>query len=231
MTSRISSSIAALGMVAAPAVMKFAARPTSELSTRDASRDAGRGRADADAETDPSQQRCGVERWSIKVGDDGEARDVDLHQAHETTIDALRGLPRTEDSDTDVRILPTEESVFVVRNVKLAQYKREADSDYHLVLRDAHGNTMIAEIPEPGCLSQQSPWRSQVRAVRAAFDDQHEASGRMKSASDVVSLVGVAFFDVLHGQAGVAPNGIELHPVLEICFGRDCRLDLAPRAP
>jgi hypothetical protein len=25
---------------------------------------------------------------------------------------------------------------------------------------------------------------------------------------------GVAFFDFLHGQTGVAPNGIELHPVL-----------------
>jgi hypothetical protein len=25
---------------------------------------------------------------------------------------------------------------------------------------------------------------------------------------------GVAFFDFLHGQTGVVPNGIELHPVL-----------------
>jgi hypothetical protein len=27
-------------------------------------------------------------------------------------------------------------------------------------------------------------------------------------------VVGVAFFDYKHGQTGVAPNGIELHPVL-----------------
>ncbi len=27
-------------------------------------------------------------------------------------------------------------------------------------------------------------------------------------------VVGVAFFDFLHGQSGVAPNGIELHPIL-----------------
>lgn len=27
-------------------------------------------------------------------------------------------------------------------------------------------------------------------------------------------VVGVAFFDYLHGQKGVARNGIELHPVL-----------------
>ena len=28
-------------------------------------------------------------------------------------------------------------------------------------------------------------------------------------------VVGVAFFDYQHGQTGVAPNAIELHPVLD----------------
>jgi hypothetical protein len=28
------------------------------------------------------------------------------------------------------------------------------------------------------------------------------------------TITGVGFFDLLHGQTGVAPNGIELHPVL-----------------
>jgi hypothetical protein len=27
-------------------------------------------------------------------------------------------------------------------------------------------------------------------------------------------ITGVAFFDLLHGQTGVAPNVIELHPIL-----------------
>jgi hypothetical protein len=30
--------------------------------------------------------------------------------------------------------------------------------------------------------------------------------------------MGVGFYDPLHGQEGVAPNGIELHPILEISF-------------
>ena len=30
----------------------------------------------------------------------------------------------------------------------------------------------------------------------------------------VAIVRGVGFFDTLHGQRGVAPNGIELHPVL-----------------
>lgn len=33
-----------------------------------------------------------------------------------------------------------------------------------------------------------------------------------------VRLTGVGFFDRVHGQSGVAPNGIELHPVLDIKF-------------
>jgi hypothetical protein len=28
-------------------------------------------------------------------------------------------------------------------------------------------------------------------------------------------VVGVAFFDFQHGQTGVAPNAIELHPILD----------------
>jgi hypothetical protein len=31
-----------------------------------------------------------------------------------------------------------------------------------------------------------------------------------------VSVTGVGFFDVVHGQMGMAPNGLELHPVLKI---------------
>ncbi len=34
-----------------------------------------------------------------------------------------------------------------------------------------------------------------------------------------VTVTGVGFFDFLHGQTGVAPNGIELHAVLDVQFG------------
>jgi hypothetical protein len=33
-----------------------------------------------------------------------------------------------------------------------------------------------------------------------------------------VNVRGLGFFDVLHGQTGVAANGIELHPVTRIRF-------------
>jgi hypothetical protein len=33
-----------------------------------------------------------------------------------------------------------------------------------------------------------------------------------------VKVTGVGFFDRVHGQNGVAPNGVELHPLLNIEF-------------
>ena len=41
-----------------------------------------------------------------------------------------------------------------------------------------------------------------------------------KSLSGTATLTGVGFFDVIHGQTGVAPNGIELHPILS--FSGSC---------
>ena len=34
----------------------------------------------------------------------------------------------------------------------LTEFKLEADSDYHLVLSDGAGHTMISEIPDPACV-------------------------------------------------------------------------------
>jgi hypothetical protein len=48
-------------------------------------------------------------------------------------------------------------------------------------------------------------------------------------ADEPVSLAGVGFFDFRHHQTGLAPNAIELHPVLDICFGTDCKLELAAK--
>jgi hypothetical protein len=42
-----------------------------------------------------------------------------------------------------------------------------------------------------------------------------------------VQVTGVAMFDFLHGQTGVAPNGIELHPILDIVFANSATPQLA----
>src|SRR6266446_4257150 len=118
-------------------------------------------------------QRCGVERWSVKTGTDADAQHIDLATQKNTTIAELTALPPPHPIPPSGRFGPTETTVFVV-NATLTDYKFEGgshgDSDYHLVLQDEHGNTMVAEIPSPDCVGNGSPFAAQIAGSRAAFD-------------------------------------------------------------
>jgi hypothetical protein len=116
------------------------------------------------------------------------------------------------------RVAPTEDTVYQV-HATLTQYKLEADSDYHLVLSDGSGHTMIAEIPDPACVGSTSVLTSSIQKARGQFDAKYTATTSFKTANVAVTVTGVGFFDFLHGQTGVAPNGIELHAVLDLQFG------------
>ncbi len=159
-------------------------------------------------------QQCGTERWSVKTGGDAGASQVNLNSPQSAAIVDLIALPNTQPED---RQAPTEDTVFVV-NATLTDYKIETDSDYHLVLMDDQGNTMIAEIPLPGCVDPSSPFLSQITNARSELDAQLQVTSSFQTANVPVQVTGVGFFDFNHGQRGVAPNVIELHPVLDIQF-------------
>jgi hypothetical protein len=99
--------------------------------------------------------------------------------------------------------LPFERHIYrVIAAVTLVRY--EDDQDFHVVLRDGIGETMIAETPALNCTRGALPLRRrQMQAARNAVRLCARAA-----------VTGVAFFDYDHGQTGVAPNAIELHPVL-----------------
>ena len=166
-------------------------------------------------------QRCGQERWSVKTGTDADSGRVDLSSPQNTTIAQLIALSPPRPIPANTRFSPTETTVFVV-NATLADYKLEGgahgDSDYHLVLQDEQGNTMVAEIPSPGCVGNGSPFASSIASARAKFDSQFTATSSFQSANVPVQVTGVGFFDFAHGQHGAAPNVIELHPILDIVF-------------
>ena len=182
------------------------------------------GRPDAEeveavvAGPNSSTGSCGVERWSVKTGTDADASSIGLQSTTPTTIAHLAGLAAPSSLPANNRIAPTETTVFQV-SATLTEYKIEADSDYHLVLSDGAGHTMIAEIPDPACVGSSSPLRSSIQKARAEFDGKYTATGSFQAANTAVTVTGVGFFDALHGQTGVAPNGIELHAVLDITFG------------
>ncbi len=97
-------------------------------------------------------------------------------------------------------------------------YALEKDSDYHLVLADQSGNTIIAEIPSPNCVGPASPFAEEITHARKVFDERLQATSTFQNVSIPVRVIGVGFFDFHHGQNGVAPNAVELHPVLDIIF-------------
>src|SRR5215472_19098267 len=161
--------------------------------------------------------QCGVERWSVKTGTDPDAGLVNLNSSTNTTIASMRGLTAPSPIPANNRVSPPETTVWVI-NATLTQFKLENDSDYHLVISDASGNTMITEIPSPTCVGAGSPFFSAIQNSRSKFDAQFTATTSFQTANIPVQIVGVGMFDFLHGQTGVAPNGIELHPVLDIIF-------------
>lgn len=161
---------------------------------------------------------CGVERWSVKTGTDADAGRINLGSTTQTTIAALAALPAPSTLPSNNRIQPTETTVYQLHDT-LTEYKLETDSDYHLILDDGSGHTMIVEIPDPACVGSSSPLLPGIRTARAEFDAKYIPNGTFQTANVPVTVTGVGFFDFLHGQAGVAPNGIELHAVLDVQFG------------
>lgn len=158
---------------------------------------------------------CGNERWSVKTGTDSDAKSVSL-SPKTSTISKMIHLAKPSDLPASSRIKSTELQTFKIK-ATLTGYKHEKDSDYHLVLEDSSGNTMIGEIPDPSCVqSGKGPFYNGIKKARAQFDAVFSATGSLKKTSTAVTVTGVGFFDFLHGQTGVAPNGIELHPILDI---------------
>jgi hypothetical protein len=152
-----------------------------------------------------SLQLC-AERWAIKTLKDQECRSVDF-TPRLTTVRELVALPVPSGiygpPGRIHRMVPTETTVWRVR-ARLVLVELERDGDLHLVLAEFGDPTitMIAEIPDP--------------SENARFAGLWQAARRAALAATIgarVEIEGVGFFDFVHAQIGVAPNGIELHPV------------------
>jgi hypothetical protein len=121
--------------------------------------------------------------------------------------------------DATPRLAGVETTTFRVR-ARLVGYKREADSDIHLVIADPGRKkpTMIVEFPNAGCTTKAAgPARKSMAEARAALVAAcGEPPGRWKLLDGTAVFTGVGFVDKIHGQTGVAPNGIEIHPVTRV---------------
>lgn len=160
---------------------------------------------------------CGVERQSVKVGTDADIGKVNFNAPQTTTIANLRAFPTPATIPTNNRISPEETTVWIV-DATLTLIKLESDQDYHLVIQDAAGLTMIAEIPAPSCVPTSSPMNPGVTSSRAKVDAMFNVTTSFQTVNVPVRITGVGMHDFPHGQTGAAPNQIELHSVIDIIF-------------
>lgn len=161
---------------------------------------------------------CGAERWSVKTLSDQDAANVHF-LPEPATVSQLRAIPVPPALPADERIGDTELKVFTVTG-RLVEAKLEDDRDIHLVIADLDdpAQTMIVEFPDAQFCSGavDSAHAAEMLDARAAFISAFGAppSTRFERLSGTATVTGVGFYDVIHGQTGAAPNGIELHPVL-----------------
>jgi hypothetical protein len=176
---------------------------------------------------------CGTERWAIKTLTDAQSATAINSTPAQRSVGALVALPAPRKLPQGARIAPTETQQFTVQAL-LIGWKEElgptGDRDFHLVLADPadHGKTMIAEVPSPTCASACAS--AKVAAFGAARQVLTNELGPAPTTTSVtpvnpprkVEVTGVGFFDFDHKQDGLAPNCIELHPVLQIAVtGRE----------
>jgi hypothetical protein len=159
---------------------------------------------------------CGTERWAVKTLTDSAASEVNLTPQAATVAELIAlARPGGLTAALTSRIAEEFNTYQVTGTITLA--KLESDSDVHMVLTDDSSNTMIIEAVCPTC-AENSVVGTQISAVsqtvQALFPTA--AAGGIEHVSVPATATGVAFFDHQHGQDGVAPNAIELHPVLSL---------------
>src|ERR1043166_10246035 len=152
--------------------------------------------------------QCGVERWSVKTGTDPDAMLLNLSSPSSPTIADLRSIPAPGSLPDNGRVQPAETTLWTM-SATLTKFVLAYDSDYHMVLTDSGGRTMIAEIPSPNCVGANSPFYAGIAHARAQFDAMFTATTTFQTVNVPVQLTGVGFFDYQEGQEGIAPNAIE----------------------
>jgi hypothetical protein len=143
---------------------------------------------------------------------------------HDTSVGRLRNKPDPHTKSSTPRLDGVETTTYRVK-ARLIEFKREEDKDIHLVVSvpSAPAKTMIVEFPDTTCPgAKDSIKKTQMAKARSALVT---ACGQAPSPSSdfadlkgTATVTGVGFFDVKHStpQRGVAPNNIELHPVLRL---------------
>jgi hypothetical protein len=173
--------------------------------------------------------QCGTWRWAVKTGTDQDVAKVNL-VPQVTTIPQLIAQTTSAGGYCN-RNGPVETQTYELKDVSLRFEALESDGDYHIIASDpATGKTMVTEVPFPGCVGHDGCQGNkalfcEITRARAAVDAKNPSA--QYGDLGVGTIIGIGFFDTDElmnnpGPTGEAPNGVELHPILAICFGQGC---------
>lgn len=161
---------------------------------------------------------CGDQRWPVKTLSDPREKLVN-YKPHDSSIGRLRKKPHPHVGPNTKRIEGVETTNYRVA-ARLVEMKLADNRDIQLVIAvpSAPAKMMIVEFPDTTCNgASSSPKKGKMASARSAIIAAcgQPSSSHFTNLGGRANITGVGFFDIPHGQIGVAPNAIELHPVLK----------------
>ena len=167
----------------------------------------------------PCSFPCGEFRWGVKTLSDQREKWVRFKPRKISVAQMRVKKPPVGIGDDTPRIKGVETTTWRVQ-AQLVAEQLQGDHDIHLLIAvpGARSHTMIVEFPDTSCegvtSSPKKPEMSSARSalVNACGDAPPPPS--FKHLQGRATITGVGFYDIRHGQTGVAPHAVELHPVL-----------------
>ncbi len=156
---------------------------------------------------------CSTTRLAVQTGADAGASSV-VTTPVRTTAAALGTVPTPALPLPATRVGPTETTVYQV-SATMVGYQLDSGGDLRLYLRDATGQPLVADVPDPACVVASSPFASAITAVRTALSASYSATSTVTAANVPVLVSGVGYFGAA-GDPQAAPNGVSLLPVLSL---------------
>jgi hypothetical protein len=160
---------------------------------------------------------CGDWRWPVKTLSDHRRTQVHFSPKRATIRGFRRRTPPANLGPTTPRHTKLEFHTWTL-HAKPRRARIEGDGDIHLIIfAPKHPRwTMIVEFPQRRCVSSPFKRKRLAGARRRFINNCGPMSGAWAHLKGSLDITGVGFWDSVHGQHGVAPNGIELHPVLGV---------------
>ncbi len=150
-------------------------------------------------------KKCGEYRQNIKTASDSEGIAICMKEPQNIPAEQITCSPLPKPFDRKIR--NGWEHTLVYTEAIYRGKKQEADMDIHLILTDLKGNPFDAEIPCDICVSNQDI----IEGIKAA-----RITAVSLKDGDHILIMGIPFYDKLHGSKGASPIGLEFHPIISL---------------